>query len=79
MSVHCKFGPGDVADIWVDDQHLSRLNSRELREIIVQLLVFGGSKLRADINGWLSGGKLDELGNYLASESVPREKAEIKS
>lgn len=66
--VHCHFDPGDIASIHVDEQHLSRLNSREVREIIIQLLVFGGSKLRTDIGHWISGGKLNELGEYIAPD-----------
>lgn len=64
---NCNFTK-DTTEIWVDDQHLSRLNGREVRELIVQLLVFGGSDLRRDIGHWLSGGKLDELGRYIAPD-----------
>jgi hypothetical protein len=64
--VSCQFGPGDNIQINVDWQHLSRLTEREMREIIVKCLVFGGSRLRQDITHWLNGGKLDELGHILA-------------
>lgn len=65
--IRCNFTTGRT-EIWVDGQHLSRLTDREVREIIIQLLVFGGSELRRDIQHWLEGGKLDELGHVIAPE-----------
>lgn len=70
--VTCKFAPGDTIDVHVDDQHLSRLSGKELRQIITQALLFGGPKLREDIAHWLAGGKLDELGNMLTEIEEPR-------
>jgi hypothetical protein len=69
--VTCKFGPGDQVQISVDGQHLSRITGAELRQILVQCLVFGGGELRADIAEWLAGGKLDELGHYLDQNQQP--------
>lgn len=68
--VRCTFGPRDQAHISVDEQHLSRLTAHETREIIIQLLVFGGDDLRRDIKHWLDGGKLDELGRYIAGSAA---------
>ncbi|MCU1305138.1 MAG: hypothetical protein JWQ87_5422 [Candidatus Sulfotelmatobacter sp.] len=76
--IRCNFRK-DQTDIWVEDQHLSRLSGREVREIIIQLLVFGGSELRRDINHWLSGGKLDELGHYIAPDEPDSSKSEVSS
>ena len=68
--IRCNFTK-NATDIVVDSQHISRLTDREVRELIIQLLVFGGSELRRDIGHWLSGGKLDELGRYIAPDLLP--------
>lgn len=67
--IRCYFAPRNIVSIEVDEQHLSRLTGTEVREMILQLLIFGGSQLRKDITHWLNGGKLDELGHYISPDN----------
>jgi hypothetical protein len=71
--VTCSFDRNNLANISVDAQHLSRLNGVEVREIVLQVLMFGGSELRKEVEHWLAGGTLDKLGYIVgAPQQLPR-------
>ncbi len=68
--IRCTFGPADRASIEVEEQHISRLTRREVRELILQLLIFGGSDLRKEIGEWLTNGKANSLGEFIAPQNA---------
>jgi hypothetical protein len=70
VSVHSHFHDG-IADIHVDGQHLSRLTHSEVREIVLQCVVFGGKKLREEVKLWLNGESLEQVAQFLSKEEEP--------
>jgi hypothetical protein len=52
-------------DIILDQQHISRITTRELRELVCQIFVFGPKDLREDIRKWLADEKLESIAEYL--------------
>lgn len=71
-------GPGDRISIRVDDQHISRLTHLETRDLILQLLVFGGRELRNEVHGWLNEGVVQQIGDYIAPEAdTSKSKTEV--
>lgn len=57
-----------VVNIAVDEQHLSRLTEPEVRDLIAQLLVFGGKELRQSIANWLCNGTVDSIADFISPE-----------
>ena len=66
VRIHC--GPSQLTEIWVDEQHLSRLDRHETREILLQILMFGGKKLREEVKGWLNGEEFGKVAKMIAPE-----------
>jgi hypothetical protein len=61
-------GPGDSIDLSVDCQHISRITHLEVRDLILQALVFGGKPLRDEVHKWLNDGKVEQIAEVIAPE-----------
>lgn len=59
---------GTGTDIIADNQHISRLTHDEVRELVLQILVFSPRKLREEIKVWLDGGTIDTVGNLIGPD-----------
>ena len=68
MSVRSVFDSKGLAHISVDGQHLSRLTHSEVRDIVLQCIVFGGKTLRDEVRTWLTEGKIEDIAQFLAPE-----------
>jgi hypothetical protein len=68
MSVRSVFDSKGLAHINVDGQHLSRLTHSEVREIVLQCIVFGGKAIRDEVRDWLNEGKIEDIAQFLAPE-----------
>ena len=69
MNVRTAFDHGGTASISVDRQHLSRITPEEVREIVLQCIVFGGKNLREDVRKWLSDGEFESMAEVVAGGS----------
>jgi hypothetical protein len=60
-------GPGNMINLKVDDQHLSRLTVGETVDLMVQVLVFS-KPVRQQIKHWLrDGGEVETVGDFLGA------------
>jgi hypothetical protein len=68
-------GPRGAIDLHVDRQHISRITHVEARELLLQMLIFGGKKLRDEIYKWLHEAKFEQIAEVIAPEPAaePRE------
>jgi hypothetical protein len=73
LTVRTVFDHKGMASISVDGQHLSRITSEEVREIVLQCIVFGGKNLREDVRKWLSDAEFESMALIVAkgSSEVP--------
>jgi hypothetical protein len=65
-------GPGDRIDLRVDEQHISRITRKEARDLMAQLLCFGGKELRDEIYKWLHEGKIEQIAEVISPEPLER-------
>lgn len=68
--VKVSFAVDGTASIFLEGQHISRMNPAEVRSLIAALLVFGGKELREDIKKWLDGGTIETVAEYIAPEET---------
>lgn len=64
--------PTKLVDVHVDDQHLFRLREEEVREIVLQLIVFCGPELRNEVKGWLNGEEFNKMADYITPIKEPQ-------
>lgn len=69
-AIRVNFHANDTVSIFVDDQHLSRLTPSEVRQMMCQILMFGGMQMRDEIAGWLNG-SMAQAAEVIAPEVRP--------
>ena len=55
----------DSWTLWCGDQHISRMTQREVRNLVLQIVVFGGKEFRDEFHEWMTDGKVDQVADYL--------------
>lgn len=69
MSVRTSFRADGLVDISVDDQRISRINQREIRGLVFQILIFGGRTLRDEVSVKLNRGNIQLIAEVISGEN----------